>query len=76
MVKPKSMLEKKLNALKLINVSLMPKKTERFVSKAQSDIDVLTELYGTIALGHFILHVILKSVKVLLDISMVQTIKC
>ena len=35
------------------------KKEKKFVSKAQLNIDVLIELYGTITLCHFLLHLIL-----------------
>ena len=55
-------------------VAYAKKEEERFVSKAQSNIDVLKELYGTTTLCHFMLHLILWNVKILLNISLVQTI--
>ena len=50
MSKPESMLEQNLNALKLTIVTLMPKRKERFDCKAQLNINVLIELYGTTTL--------------------------
>ena len=52
-------LEQRRNALKPINVSLMQKRNERFVSKALSNTDGSIELYGIIILCHFLLQLIL-----------------
>ena len=50
---------KKLNASKLLNVSLMPKRKERFVSKVQLNIVVSIEPYGTTTHYHSLLRLIL-----------------
>ena len=41
------------------------KKNEKFASKVMVNIDVLTELFGTIIQCHYILHLILLNVKIL-----------
>ena len=66
-LKPESLLERKLSALKLTNVLHMTKK-EKNVFKAQSSVGVLIELYGTTTLFHFLLHLIPWNVKLLLVI--------
>ena len=55
------MFELKINALKLLNVKLTLRRKEKFVSKAQFNIDVVFEPFP---------------LKTLLDILMVQIIKC
>ena len=75
MLKPECMLEKRLNKIKVTNVLLMPKRTEKDVSKAPLNIDVLIELYGIIPQCHLLLQLILLNVKTLLDILMVKTQK-
>ena len=57
-VKVRAMFQLKLNVLKLLNVMLTPKKNIKFVFKAQSDIDVLIELFGTIILYLFLSRLI------------------
>ena len=53
----------------------MLKRKERFAFKAQLNIAVLIELYGTITLRHSLLHLILSIVRTLLDTSMLQITK-
>ena len=50
------MLEQKLNALTLLNVSLMPKKKGKIASKVQLNIVVMIEPYGTTKHYHFLLE--------------------
>ena len=72
MLTPESMLEQKLNELKLTNVLLMQKKKGKSVFKVPLNTDVLIELYGIITLWHSLLHLILLNVKILSDILMAQ----
>ena len=58
-VKARVFVRAKLNALKPTNVSPMSKKKEKLVFRAQSNIDVMIELYGTTTLCHFLLLLIL-----------------
>ena len=69
------MLEQKLYVLKPINVSLSQKRKERCISKTQLNTDVLIELYGTITVCQFLLHLIVENVKTISDILTVQTMK-
>ena len=71
-LKLESMLEQRLNVLKLINVLLKQKTKERFVSKVCLDIDVSIKRYGIIIQYHSLLHLILLNAKTLLDTLMVQ----
>ena len=74
--KLESMLEQKLNVLKLLNVSPLTNSKDIFALKARiicfQRIDVLIELQGIITLCDSLLHLILSNVKTLLDILMVQ----
>ena len=49
----------KQNELKHTIVEPMQRKNERYVFKAQSNMDVLTELYGIIIPCHSLLHLTL-----------------
>ena len=74
-VKARVYVRAKAKRIKAYKFVAYTEKEKRFVSKAQLNIDVWIELYGTITLCHFLLHLILQNVKILLDISTVQTIK-
>ena len=58
-VKARVYVRAKAKRMKATNAWLMPKRKERFVFKARSNIDVLIELYETITLCHFLLHLII-----------------
>ena len=57
----------KLNVFALSNARHLLKKNQKFASKVMLNIDVLTELFGTIIQCHYLLHLIPLNVKTLLD---------